>query len=98
MRANPAAVGRQGTLAGRISPRLISKMQKDLKNVSTREARKTAFVVSAVLILASLLFWYRGRITVAAAAAIFAAVLLTTGALSPAAAKLFHRGWMTIAF
>jgi len=73
-------------------------MQKDLKNVSTREARKTAFVVSAVLILATLIFWYRDRMTAASTTMILAVVLLAIGSLMPGTAKLFHRGWMTIAF
>ena len=73
-------------------------MQKDLKNVTAREARKTTVAVSVVLILASLVLWYRERMTAAGAAVTLAVLLLAIGAFMPGTAKLFHRGWMTIAF
>jgi len=73
-------------------------MQKDLKNVTNREARKTTFVVAAVLTAAAALFWYRGRMTAAAMAVGIAVVLSLIGILIPPVAKVFHRLWYRLAF
>jgi hypothetical protein len=73
-------------------------MQKDIKNVTDAESRKTAFVVVAVLIAAAALFWYRGRITAAVVSLSLGCVLAFVGMFVPPLAKLFHRGWFRLAF
>src|SRR4051812_2036094 len=73
-------------------------MQKDLKNVSNREARKTALVVAAVLTAAAALFWYRGRMTSSLVSIAIAIVLALIGIFVPPVAKAFHIVWYRIAF
>ena len=73
-------------------------MQKDLKNVTNHEARKTAFIVAAVLAAASILAWYRGRGTTMAITAGIAVLLVLIGLFIPPLAKIFHRLWYRLAF
>ena len=73
-------------------------MQKDLKNVTNGEARKTAFVVAAVLTTAAALFWYRGKMTSSVISIGIAVLLALIGLFVPAVAKVFHRVWYRIAF
>lgn len=73
-------------------------MRKELKNVTDKEARRTAFVVAAVLVFAAAIFYYRERMITAYTAVTFAFILLIVGLFLPPLAKLFHRGWMTFAF
>lgn len=71
---------------------------KDLKNVTAQEARKTALLVAAVSLLAAAFFWYRGRSTAMLVALSISVALGVTGVFIPGLAKLFHRGWMRLAF
>ncbi|MFN0279239.1 MAG: SxtJ family membrane protein [Pyrinomonadaceae bacterium] len=71
---------------------------KDHRNVTHGEARKTALLVSAVLIIASAVFWYRGSVTTPLVLVSIAVILSFTGFFVPQFAKLFHRGWMHFAF
>jgi uncharacterized membrane protein YqaE (UPF0057 family) len=73
-------------------------MKKDFKYVTDQEARKTALVVAGVLMLAASVFWYRGRATAASVSVGIALLLVIIGFLVPPVAKLFHRGWYTLAF
>jgi hypothetical protein len=70
----------------------------DLKNVTVHEARKTALLVAAVSSLAAALFWYRGRGTATVVALSISVTLSVVGVFFPGLAKLFHRGWMRLAF
>lgn len=72
--------------------------QKDLKNVTNREARKTALVVAMVVTLVAAFLWYRGRETAPIIALSIALILVVIGLFVPKLAKLFHRVWMTLAF
>jgi len=72
-------------------------MREDIKNVSSEQARKTTFLVAAVLIAASAFFYYRGRMSAVIVTAAIAGMLIIAGAFFPAAAKAFHRIWMTFA-
>jgi hypothetical protein len=73
-------------------------MQKDLKNVTGREARKTTLIVAGVLAAAAAFAWYRGRETTMFVSAGIALLLVLIGFLVPTAAKAFHRLWYRIAF
>ena len=73
-------------------------MQKDLKNVTAREARKTTLVVAAVLLAVAAFAWYRGRETTMAVSAGIAVLLVLVGFFVPPVAKLFHQVWYRIAF
>jgi hypothetical protein len=73
-------------------------MQKDLKNVSNQEARKTTLVVAAVLLAIAAFGWYRGRETTMAVSAGLAVLLVLVGFFVPPVAKLFHRLWYRLAF
>jgi hypothetical protein len=73
-------------------------MQKDLKNVTNREARKTALIVAGVLLAAAAFAWYRGRETTMAITGGIALLLLLIGFFVPAAAIHFHRLWYRFAF
>lgn len=63
-----------------------------------KEARKTAFIVAAVLGIIAFIFLYRERPTVTAVLAAIALGLILIGAFIPPLAMLFHRGWMRFAF
>jgi hypothetical protein len=73
-------------------------MQKDLKNVTDREARKTTLIVAGVLLALAALAWYRGRETTMAVTAGIAVLLILIGFFVPPVAKLFHRFWYRLAF
>lgn len=73
-------------------------MQHDTKNVTAKEARKTALLVAGVLGLIALFLWYRGRTTAPVVLGAVAAVLVIVGFLLPRFAILFHRGWMRFAY
>ena len=72
--------------------------RKELKNVTTPEARKTGLLVAVVLVAAAAIFWYRGRLTAAVVAGSIAGLLTLIAVFVPRLAKLFHRGWMRFAF
>lgn len=72
-------------------------MAKAGKQVTFQQARKTTLIVAAVAGSLSILFAYRSRWTSAGAAGTAAVILALVGLLVPAAAIIFHRGWMWIA-
>jgi len=65
--------------------------------VSDSQARKTAFVVAAVLFAIALWNVYRGRMTQVAVFASVAGALVLIGLFVPVAARAFHRFWMGLA-
>jgi hypothetical protein len=65
--------------------------------VTDAQARKTALVVSAVLLAVAAWNLYRGRNIVVAVFGVLGAALLVAGLLLPAAARRFHTGWMRFA-
>src|SRR5437867_3796358 len=66
-------------------------------SVSDAQARKTAFLVAAVLLLIAGWQIYRGRITAAAVFTIVSGALTFIGFFIPVAARAFHHFWMGIA-
>jgi len=66
-------------------------------DVTDAQARKTAFVVAAVLLAVAAWNLYRGRTTVVAVAGGVGLLLLLTGLLLPALARRFHLFWMRLA-
>lgn len=73
-------------------------MHADLKNVSDKQARKTAVLVTAALTVVGAVLWWRGRVTGAAVVGVIAVALFLVGVFIPPLAKVFHRAWMTFAF
>jgi hypothetical protein len=65
--------------------------------VTDREARKTALLVAAVLLLVAAWNLYRGRTTAVFVFGLLGALLLVAGLLVPSAARAFHRAWMRFA-
>ena len=65
--------------------------------VTDAQARKTAFVVAAVLLAVAAWNLYRGRTWVVIAFGTPGLALVAAGLLAPAAARAFHRGWMRLA-
>lgn len=69
---------------------------KEIK-VDDRQARKTALIVSGVLVLLSAWNFYRGRMTVGIVLGSLGLALLLIGLLLPALARRFHLYWMKLA-
>jgi hypothetical protein len=69
----------------------------DGKEVTRAEARKTALLVAAALLVIATLNYYRGRTTVAAVAIGLCATLILIGLTMPPVARYFHIGWMKFA-
>jgi hypothetical protein len=67
------------------------------ERVTDSQARKTALLVAAVLLLIAAWSVYRGRATVVAVFGSLGAALALTGLLLPAAARAFHTAWMRFA-
>ena len=65
--------------------------------VTDAQARKTAFVVAAVLLAVAAWNLYRGRAAVVAVAGGAGLLLLLTGLLLPALSRRFHVLWMRLA-
>ena len=65
--------------------------------VTDAQARKTALVVAAVLLLIAAWNFYRGRTTVVAVAGGVGVALILTGLVLPALARRFHVFWMKVA-
>jgi hypothetical protein len=65
--------------------------------VTDAQARKTALVVAAVLLVVAAWNFYRGRMNVVLIFGGVGAALVFTGLLLPAAARHFHTAWMRLA-
>jgi len=65
--------------------------------VTKAQARKSALVVAAVLLLIAAWNAYRGRTGVVAVFGTLGALLVVAGLFVPAAAGAFHKGWMRLA-
>ena len=65
--------------------------------VTDAQARKTAFVVAAVLLAVAAWNFYRGRMTVVFILGGVAAALASAGLFVPALARRFHVSWMKLA-
>ena len=65
--------------------------------VTNKEARNTALIVSGVLLSIAAWNYYRGRISVVAILALAGVSLLLIGFFLPPLARRFHVGWMTVA-
>lgn len=65
--------------------------------VTDAQARKTAWVVAAVLLLIAAWNVYRGRTTLVVIFGGIGALLLIVGLFIPAAARRFHVAWMRFA-
>jgi len=72
-------------------------MKSASASVSNKQARNTALVVSAVLLLIAAWNYYRGRMTVVAILGGAGVVLILTGLFLPAVARRFHVAWMKLA-
>ncbi|MEO8434654.1 MAG: SxtJ family membrane protein [Pyrinomonadaceae bacterium] len=65
--------------------------------VSNKQARNTALIVSGVLLSVTAWNYYRGRMNVAAILAFAGFSLLLIGLFLPPLARRFHVAWMTLA-
>ena len=69
----------------------------DEKGVTDAEARKTALIVAAALLVIAVWNYHRGRVTIVAVAVGLSGTLVFIGLLVPHAARLFHKAWMKFA-
>lgn len=67
------------------------------ERVTNQQARKTALLVAAVLLLIAAWNFYRGRTIVVVIFGAVGALLLVAGLLIPVAARAFHNAWMRFA-
>ena len=67
------------------------------RSVSNREARKSALLVGAVLLIIAVWNLHRGRVVVVAVLGTAGAVLILIGLIFPTAARIFHLAWMRLA-
>ena len=74
-----------------------SVVQGEGSGVTDAQARKSALVVAAVLVLIAAWNFYRGRTTVVIVFASIGAALIIAGLFVPVAARAFHKGWMRLA-
>ena len=74
-----------------------SVVRRDESGVTDAQARKSALLVAAALLLIAAWNLYRGRTTVAIASGALGGALLIIGLLAPAAARAFHAAWMRLA-
>jgi hypothetical protein len=74
-----------------------SVVRKNEAGVSDAQARKSALVVAAVLLLIAAWNLYRGRTTVVVIFGSISAALIIAGLFVPAAARAFHKAWMKFA-
>lgn len=72
-------------------------MEIDFSKTTNAQARKTALVVAAVLLLIALWSAYRERWTAVLILGTICLFLVFIGFFVPTLAKLFHRIWMTFA-
>jgi len=69
----------------------------DGPGVTNAQARKSALVVAAVLLVMAAWNFYRGRTNVVVIFGSVSAALAAAGLFIPAAARAFHKGWMRLA-
>ena len=74
-----------------------SVVRKDESGVTDAQARKSALVVAAVLLLIAAWNVYRGRTTVVIIFGSISAALFIAGLFVPVAARAFHVAWMRLA-
>jgi hypothetical protein len=74
-----------------------SVVRKDESGVTDAQARKSALVVAAALLLIAAWNLYRGRMTVVIIFGSISAALVVAGLFVPAAARAFHKAWMRFA-
>ena len=74
-----------------------SVVRKEGPGVTDAQARKSALLVAAVLLLMAAWNLYRGRTTVVIIFALIGAALFIAGLFAPAAARAFHKAWMRLA-
>jgi hypothetical protein len=74
-----------------------SVVQRDDSGVTDAQARKSALVVAAVLLLIAAWNLYRGRMTVVVIFGSISAALVVAGLFVPVAARAFHKAWMRFA-
>lgn len=74
-----------------------SVVRKEESGVSDAQARKSALVVAAVLLLIAAWNLYRGRTTVVVIFGSISAALIIAGLFVPVAARAFHKAWMKFA-
>jgi hypothetical protein len=73
-------------------------IERGQPEVTTAQARKTAFVVAGVLFAIAAWNFYRGRMTVVLIVGGIGVALVLVGLLLPAVARRFHIIWMRVAF
>ena len=74
-----------------------SVTRKEEAVTTDAEARRSALLVSGVLLLIAAWNIYRGRVTVVLVFATAGVALVFVGLLVPPAARAFHKGWMRLA-
>ena len=74
-----------------------SVVRKGESAVTDAQARKSALVVAAALLLIAAWNLYRGRTNVVVVFASAGAALVVAGMFFPAAARAFHKAWMRFA-
>ncbi|MEP6706611.1 MAG: SxtJ family membrane protein [Pyrinomonadaceae bacterium] len=67
------------------------------ESVTNKQARKTALIVSGVLLLLAAWNYHRGRLNVVAVLGIAGLALLLTGFFVPPLSRRFHIAWMKLA-
>ena len=74
-----------------------SVVRKNESGVSDAQARKSALLVSGVLLLIAAWNLYRGRNVVVVIFGSISAALFIAGLFVPVAARAFHKAWMRLA-
>ncbi|HMF58059.1 MAG TPA: SxtJ family membrane protein [Pyrinomonadaceae bacterium] len=76
----------------------LQKLDDERKaEITNAQARKTALLVAAVLLLIAAWNYHRGRMTVVAVLGGIGFLLLLTGLFIPPLARRFHYAWMRLA-
>ncbi len=75
----------------------MTRLHDEAKPLTDAQARKTAFIVAAVLLLLAAWNYHRGRLTVVFVLGGIGAALLVIGLLIPPLARGFHVLWMRVA-
>lgn len=74
-----------------------TRSKSSAPTVTNEQARKTALVVSVVLLLLAAWNYHRGRMTIVEVCGTLGALLAFAGLFVPPAARAFHTGWMKLA-